>query len=158
MRNLILSFCKQLFVFSKTIKKNILVLNAPFVIGRVHSGGDRHSDASGGSRHLAGNVQNLHHGWGITATLLLVRFFPFFFNWNGTFTVFLILCRNVWCAAGLQYPHTCQSRGDLHHLCQPHLRYWGAWEGRVVKMMGFFFVCVCVKIRIYIALVWISPN
>lgn len=49
------------------------MLNSPFVIGRVHSGGDRHSDASRGSRHLAGNVQNLHHGWGIAAALLFVR-------------------------------------------------------------------------------------
>lgn len=135
-------------------KKKIPVLNPPFVVDRVYSGGDGHSDAFGGSRHLTGNVQNLHHGWGIAAALPLVWCFlltgrcPHCHSNPHGVPDSVLYCVSDAGAAGLQYSHTGQSRGDLHHLCQPHLCHRGAWEGEVVKMMRFFlsdvwiFLCI----------------
>lgn len=59
-------------------------------------------------------------------------------------------------AAGLQYSHTGQSRGDLHHLCQPHLCHRGAWEGEVVKMMRFFFIYFLSDVWIFLFILLIK--
>lgn len=86
-------------------KKKIPVLNPPFVVDRVYSGGDGHSDAFGGSRHLTGNVQNLHHGWGIAAALPFVWCFLLTgdaLTATQTLTVFLIPCCTVYLMLVLQ--------------------------------------------------------
>lgn len=126
-------------------------------VSRVYSGSDRYSDAAGGSSHLTWNVQDLHHGRGITTTLILLwnqarwgiqslyyfqlstrSYCAFSCCWYLVLfcTVFdvkfessLMMSRTV---SGVQYSYSIQSSGDIYYLCQPHLCYWRAWEGKTV--------------------------
>lgn len=122
---------------------------------RVYSRGDGHSDAFGGSSHLTWNVQDLHNGRGIAATLSFSQ--AFLSKWNAFpvihthivrrhNTLFLILCINVTvyrcrCTAFARAPEPWRYSPPVptSFVLLRSLRRWGDFSLRSVKIYDIYF-------------------